>query len=115
MRSRLPSRRRVEARIERGVRTCTETRYHISSATLSAERAGQAVRGHWAMENRLHSVLDVAFDDDQSRLRKGYGARNMAVVRHFALNLARAAKSCQIHQASTQNGRLEPSLSQPHP
>jgi len=37
-------------------------------------------------------VLDVTFNDDQSRLRKGFGAKNMAVVRHFALNLVRAAK-----------------------
>ena len=44
-----------------------------------------------AIENRLHRVLDVTFADDQSRLRKGHGARNMATVRHFALNLVRAA------------------------
>jgi len=50
------------------------------------------VRGHWAIENSLHWILDVTFGDDQSRLRKGYGAKNMAVVRHFALNLVRAAK-----------------------
>jgi hypothetical protein len=37
-------------------------------------------------------VLDVTFGDDQSRLRKGHGAKNMAVVRHFAINLARAVK-----------------------
>ena len=39
----------------------------------------------------LHWVLDVVFADDQSRLRKGHGAHNMAVVRHFALNLLRSA------------------------
>ena len=49
------------------------------------------MRAHWAIENRLHWVLDVTFGDDQSRLRKGHGARNMATVRHFALNLVRAA------------------------
>lgn len=49
------------------------------------------MRGHWGIENRLHWVLDVLFKDDQSRLRKGHGARNMAVVRHFALNLIRSA------------------------
>jgi len=83
---------RVEARIQRSATVHTETRYYISSADLDAERAGQAVRGHWAIENSLHWVLDVTFGDDQSRLRKGYGAKNMAVVRHFALNLVRAAK-----------------------
>ena len=83
---------RVEACIQRGEKTHTETRYYISSASLTAEAAGRAVRGHWGIENRLHWVLDVTFNDDQSRLRKGFGAKNMAVVRHFALNLVRAAK-----------------------
>ena len=59
--------------------------------TLDAPRAAEAVRGHWAIENSLHWVLDVVFADDQSRLRKGHGANNMAVVRHFAINLIRAA------------------------
>jgi hypothetical protein len=45
----------------------------------------------WGIENRLHWVLDVVFDEDQARLRTGHGARNMAVVRHFALNLVRTA------------------------
>ena len=58
---------------------------------LSAEQAALAVRGHWGIENRLHWVLDVVFGDDQSRLRKGHGAKNMAIVRHFAINLIRAA------------------------
>jgi hypothetical protein len=46
-------------------------------------------RGHWAIENNLHWSLDVTFNEDQSRLRAGHGAKNMAVVRHFALNLVR--------------------------
>ena len=86
---------RVRTRIQRGQTLHTETRYYISSATLNAERAAAAVRGHWAIENRLHWVLDVTFNEDQSRLRKGFGARNMAVVRHFALNLVRTATDKQ--------------------
>jgi len=50
------------------------------------------VRGHWAIENRLHWVLDAVFKEDQSRLRKGHGAKNMAIVRHFAINLVRSVK-----------------------
>lgn len=82
---------KVQADIERAGQAHSETRYYISSAVLDAARAAHAVRGHWGIENRLHWVLDVTFKEDQSRLRKGFGARNMAVVRHFALNLVRAA------------------------
>jgi predicted transposase YbfD/YdcC len=83
---------RAETRVEAKGTTRTETRYFISPRALSATDAATAIRGHWAIENRLHWVLDVTFADDQSRLRKGHGARNMATVRHFALNLVRAAK-----------------------
>lgn len=82
---------RVQAQVERGGKAREEVRFYISSAPLDAARAGQAVRGHWGIENQLHWVLDVTFNEDQSRLRKGHGARNMAVVRHFALNLVRTA------------------------
>jgi predicted transposase YbfD/YdcC len=83
---------KVASRTELADRCRFETRYYISSARLSAEQAAQAVRGHWRIENQLHWVLDVVFKDDQSRVRKGHGAKNMAVVRHFAINLVRAAK-----------------------
>ena len=83
---------RVASRAELKDRCRFETRYYVSSAALSAPRAAEAVRGHWAIENSLHWVLDVTFGDDQSRVRKGHGAKNMAVVRHFAINLARTAK-----------------------
>jgi predicted transposase YbfD/YdcC len=80
---------RVAARAELKDRSRFETRYYVSSAALSATRAADAIRSHWAIENSLHWVLDVTFGDDQSRLRTGHGARNMAVVRHFAINLVR--------------------------
>lgn len=82
---------RAETRVESRGATRAETRYFISSRALTAADAATAVREHWAIENRLHWVLDVTFGDDLSRLRKGHGARNMATVRHFALNLVRAA------------------------
>ena len=82
---------RVRANVQCGQTMHAETRYYISSAALTAERAGLAVLGHWGIENRLHWVLDVTFNEDQSRLSEGFGARNMAVVRHLALNLVRSA------------------------
>jgi predicted transposase YbfD/YdcC len=82
---------RVQSKAELRDRCRFETRYYITSAKLTAEAAAQAVRGHWGIENQLHWVLDVVFSEDQSRLRKGHGARNMALVRHFAINLVRKA------------------------
>jgi predicted transposase YbfD/YdcC len=83
---------KVAARAELKDRDRFDTRYYISSAALTAKAAANAVRGHWGIENRLHWVLDVVFKDDQSRLRTGHGAKNMAVVRHFAINLVRQTK-----------------------
>jgi predicted transposase YbfD/YdcC len=72
-------------------KTSQETRYFISSAALSPQRAAEAIRGHWGIESS-HWVLDVIFKEDQSRLRRGHGARNMALVRRFAFNILRAGK-----------------------
>jgi len=83
---------RVVSQAELKDRGRFQTRYYVSSAALSATRAAEAVRSHWAIENSLHWVLDVTFGDDQSRLRIGHGAKNMAVVRHFAINLVRTVK-----------------------
>lgn len=66
-----------------------ETRYYITSSKAPPATLSGAIRGHWQIENQLHWTLDVTFGEDQSRLRKGHGAKNMAVVRHFALNLVR--------------------------
>jgi predicted transposase YbfD/YdcC len=68
-----------------------ETRYFISSALLTPRRAAEAIRAHWGVES-LHWVLDVIFKEDQSRLRRGHGAQNMALVRRLAFNLVRAGK-----------------------
>jgi predicted transposase YbfD/YdcC len=81
---------RVVSRTQLQDRCRLDTRYFISSAPMPAARAAAVVRGHWAIENSLHWTLDVVFNDDQSRLRKGHGAKNMAIVRHFAINLVRA-------------------------
>jgi predicted transposase YbfD/YdcC len=72
---------------------CTqEARLYISSAPLDIERLARGARGHWGVES-MHWLLDVAFGDDQSRYRTGCGAKNMAVIRRFALGLIRAHKS----------------------
>lgn len=83
---------KVESQTELKDRCRFDTRYYIASTPFSAETASAAVRGHWGIENRLHWVLDVVFNEDQSRLRRGHGATNMAIVRHFAINQVRTAQ-----------------------
>ena len=79
--------RRVGEKIE------TETRYYISSLPGNAKRLNAAVREHWHIENQLHWVLDVTFHEDDSRIRTGNAAQNMAVLRHMALNLLKREQS----------------------
>ena len=72
---------------ERDGRECSEVRYYISSLPLGVKRFAEAVRGHWGIENSLHWVLDVTFDEDRSRIRKDHGPDNFALLRRFALSL----------------------------
>jgi predicted transposase YbfD/YdcC len=66
---------------------CRETRYYILSKKLSARRFAAAVRGHWSVENQLHWQLDVTFQEDQSRLRRGHADANFSILRRTALSL----------------------------
>ncbi|MCP4651568.1 MAG: ISAs1 family transposase [PVC group bacterium] len=67
--------------------TTIDYRYYISSATSTAARLLNGSREHWGTENLLHWRLDIAFREDESRIRKGNGAENFAILRHIALNL----------------------------
>jgi predicted transposase YbfD/YdcC len=75
------SERRIGEKVE------TESRYYILSKSLPAAQFAQAVRSHWGIENSVHWVLDTAFREDESRVRAGYAAENLATLRHMALNL----------------------------
>jgi len=70
-------------------KTTIEHRLYISSLPADAARLNRAVRQHWRVENSLHWCMDVAFGDDQMRVRTGHAAHNFAVMRHCALNLIR--------------------------
>ena len=67
--------------------TSQDDRYFISSLKTPARQMLQAVRGHWSIENSLHWVLDIAFREDESRVRKDHAPENLSVLRHIALNL----------------------------
>jgi len=96
----------VENRIEQAGRTTTERRYYLASAKMDADVLAVAVRAHWGIENRLHWVLDVVFHDDLNRLRTHNGPRNMAVVKHMAMNLVRNPS----HKISLKNRRKKANL-----
>jgi len=70
-------------------------RYYISSLVSDAERILQIVRKHWAIENELHWVLDVAMNEDRSRVRKDQSPENLAVLRHIVLNLLKQEKTAK--------------------
>lgn len=83
---------KIEERAEHSDRTTFDIRFFISSAALDIERIERGARGHWGVES-MHWLLDVEFKDDLSRYRSGHGAKNMAVVRRFALGMVRANKT----------------------
>jgi len=76
---RCPMMVRVEQRI--GQTASQETRYDISSLENDAKLALRAACGHWGIENGLHWVLDIAFREDERRVRQDHGPENLAVLR----------------------------------
>ena len=71
-------------------KTTRQIRYYISSLPNRAETLLAATRGHWGIENSVHWVLDIAFREDDSRVRKGNAPENLAVLRRMALNMLKA-------------------------
>jgi predicted transposase YbfD/YdcC len=75
--------------IRMGSTTSVEDRYYINSYSGDVARFAAAARGHWGIESGLHWSLDVSFDEDASRVRKGHGAANLSFMRRAALNMLR--------------------------
>lgn len=95
---------RVQRERTVGEKTTTTTHHYITSMdTRRADRVATAVRSHWGVENQLHWRLDVVFNEDQCRLRKGNGAENMSRLRRIALN---ALKSDTTKKMGMKNKRL---------
>jgi len=86
-------------------KTSTERRYFITSLPcVSGEQFARLVRNHWSIENGQHWSLDMAFNEDQSRVRKNHGDQNLAVLRRIALGLLRRDKSVKL---GAKNKRLK--------
>ena len=75
--------------------TSEEVRYYLSSLSGNARKMLRSIRSHWGVENSLHWVLDVAFDEDDCRIRTDHAPVNFALLRQMALNLLRQEKTCK--------------------
>ena len=87
---------RVQAERYVGESAQVEIRHYIGSATPKAADALRATRTHWHIENSLHWALDVAFREDDSRVRKDHGPQNFAALRHIALNALKQEKTAKV-------------------
>ena len=97
---------RVERTREVGDEISVEMHYYIASIEDDAKLFAKAVRNHWGIENGLHWTLDMAFREDECRIRKGNAPENFAVLRHIAINLLKNETS---HKGSINTKRLKAS------
>ena len=81
-----------------------ETRYFLSNQRKNAEYHAKIIRDHWSIENNLHWMLDVNFNEDQSRVRTGNAAENFALIRHIALNILKQDTTAKV---GVKNKRLK--------
>lgn len=97
---------RIVAQRQIGGTIEVQTRYFISSLPADAKTILKAKRSHWKIENQVHWVLDIAFREDERRVRKDHAAENLAVLRHMALNLLKNEKTAKggIHAKRLQAG-----------
>lgn len=89
------------------VRESTEVRYFIGSRDADAKTYGQALRGHWGIENNLHWQLDVTYREDANRVSKRNGAENLAMVRRMTLALLKQHPSKQSIACKRLNAALD--------
>jgi predicted transposase YbfD/YdcC len=87
---------RVDSERTVGTHTTRESRFFISSLAPDAAHLARIVRGHWAIENGLHWVLDVALRQDHTRIRTGHAPENLAILHHLARNLLKQERSAKI-------------------
>jgi len=86
----------VVSNTQRNGKDCNEVRYYILSRYLSGRKFAEAVRSHWGIENRLHWQLDVTFQEDQCRIRKGHADQNFSILRRTALGMLKNESSLKV-------------------
>lgn len=87
---------KIKSLIEKNGKSYLETRYYISSLKANAEKIANTIREHWGVENELHWCLDVGFNEDHCRVRKGNAAQNLAIIRHYALNMLKKERTSKV-------------------
>ena len=108
---------KITASRQEGDHSSVESRYYLLSQAFSPERFNCIVREHWGIENSLHWVLDVVFNEDQSRNRRDNCPENLALLRKLALDLAcmdpsKGSIRGKLKRAGWDNGFLATMLSQ---
>ena len=86
----------VESYRQVGDETTHEVRYYISSLAPEAKPLAEAIRSHWSIENPLHWVLDVAFREDECRIRNGHAPENFTLLRHLALSALNQESTAKV-------------------
>lgn len=82
------------------IEVTTETRYYLSSLSVSAKELADRIRGYWGVENKVHYVRDVTQGEDRSRIRTTPLVQTFALARNFALNLYRSHEFENMAQAT---------------
>ena len=81
------------------IEVTTETRYYISSLSLTAQEFAKRIRGYWGVENKVHYVRDVTQGEDKSRIRTNPLPKIFTIARNFTLNLYREKMFKNMAQA----------------
>ena len=86
----------VQSKRHIGDKITREIRYYISSLPNDVKRFAEVFRNHWKIENQFHWVLDIAFREDDNRVRDRNAASNQSILRRFALSLCKQEKTAKV-------------------